>query len=109
MIPADPRGGLPGLASVDLAAFWSKYQASAPRLLRAGFRLAVIALTWLPLARHGRPFHRLPADARDAFLTTSAASRSYLLRQLVTVVKLIACFGYCFDVGIQRAIREPKR
>lgn len=109
MIPPSEAGRLPGLGALDLTPFWLTYREAAPPLLRIGFRLAVLALTWLPVMLHGRPFHRLPPDDQDRFLTRMAVSRSYVLRQLVTVVKLIACFAYGFDPAIQRAIREAGR
>jgi hypothetical protein len=95
MIPAG-ASPLPGIADLDLDAFWSRFDAVAPRLLRLGLRITVWVLTFWPLLhpRLLRPFHRLPAEDRDAFLEGLCASSSYLLRQLVTTLKLVATLAY---------------
>ncbi len=105
LIPGVPGGRLPPIRTLDLAAFWTRYEGAAPFMLRIGLRLAVAALTWMPLCRYGRPFHRLDADRQDAFLARQNSSRLYIVRQLVTVVKLIACFAYFRDPTIQAAVR----
>lgn len=98
--------GLPPLTSLELGGFWREYQATAPPLVRFGLRASVWLLTWLPLGKL-RPFHRLPAAARDRWLNRAARSRFYLLRQLVMTVKMIACLAYLTD-GDVRAQLEAR-
>lgn len=103
MIPETPGTGLPGFAAVDRGDFWSVFRRRAPFLLRAGFRLAVWILTFLPVfSRRSRTtFHRLAPEGQDGFLRKMSSSRSYLMRQLIQMIKLVACFGYFNDSRIR--------
>jgi len=99
MIPSIPASRLPGINSLDLSAFWMEYIERAPFLLRAGFRLAVWIMTFLPIFTFFsiKPFHQLTPDRRDIFLVRSSSSNSYLVRQLATTIKLIASLAYFHD------------
>jgi len=106
MIPALPGGPLQGLAAADRTPFWNHFRRTAPLLLRFGFRVAVALLTWLAFVQRGRPFHRLSADQQDAWLASASRSRFWSIRQLVNVVKLIACFACFNDPAVHGAVRE---
>ena len=99
----DPAGRLPGLAELDTTSFWADLDQAAPPLLRLGLRVAVWALTWMPLVLVGRlcTFPRLSPDAQDQLLSRAAASRWYLLRQLVTLLKALACFAYFREPAVR--------
>ena len=90
---------VPGLEELDLAAFWDRFDRVAPPMLRVGLRSSVWALTWLPvpMLRTARHFSRLSPEQRDRFLERANESRAYLLRQLVTTVKVTACFAVMED------------
>jgi hypothetical protein len=95
------------VGALDLDGFWPAFRAAAPPLLRAGLRAAVWTLTLAgPLWFAGRfaRFHRLDADARELVLQRAAGSRSYLARQLVNALKVVACFAWCADPGARRAL-----
>jgi len=96
MLPRVEGVDLPGYAELDHAAFWQRFYAVAPPLLRFGLRVAVWVITWWPLftLRAARPLHRLERSERDDVLTSLGASRWYLVRQLVTTVKMVGCFAY---------------
>ncbi|MBI3185580.1 MAG: hypothetical protein HYZ28_25865 [Myxococcales bacterium] len=93
VLPPDPERH-PGLGEVDLEPFFADFLAAAPPLLRAAFRATVWVLTWLPAFTFKRPLHRLPEGDRDGFLRRAGGSRSYLLRQMVSVAKAVACFAF---------------
>jgi len=99
MIPSIPASRMPGINSLDLSSFWVEYLERAPFLLRAGFRLAVWIMTFLPILTFfsSKPFHQLTPDQRDAFLIRASSSNSYLVRQLATTIKLIASLAYFHD------------
>jgi hypothetical protein len=103
-IPPVPGIDLPAIADLDLGPFWVEYARYAPFLVRMGFRLAVWLLTLLPLFLGFGPrlFHRLSGDARDAFLVRASASGSFLVRQFVMTVKIVACLAYFRDAGVRR-------
>jgi hypothetical protein len=96
MIPARTGEQLPGFEDLDMGPFWDDVRRTAPPLLRFALRLAVWALTWLPLLVLGRPssFGGLSRPDQDRMLRRVTASRSYLLRQLVQTVRVMACFAY---------------
>lgn len=96
LIPSGPGDGPPGLADVDTTSFWIDLERAAPPLLRLGLRLAVWVLTWLPLLFIGCPrrFSALGPTDRDRMLERVAASRVFLLRQLLQTLRVIACFAY---------------
>lgn len=87
---------MPGFAEVDHGPFWAALDRAAPPLLRLGFRVAVWTVTWAPPLALGRlrTLPRLPPADRDRLLARLAGSRLYLARQLVTTLKLMACFAY---------------
>ena len=104
MIP-EPGGGLPAMARVERWAFWPRFERSAPLPLRVGLRVA----TWLIggvapfLLGHGRVFTRLDAAAREDVLRR--AERLPGGTDLLLVVKLVACFAYFDDPGVQSVAR----
>jgi hypothetical protein len=106
MIPANPDAALPGLGEVDLGSFWQRYERTAPPLLRFGFRFSVASLTLLGPALVGKAtmFGRLTAAERDEVLRRAASSRFYVVRQLVTTVKLMACLGYFGDERVRERL-----
>lgn len=104
MIPADRENDRPGVAAARVAAFDATLAAAAPPILRFGLRASVWLLTWMTLwpAFGARPFHRLDADHRDRFLVWAGTTDAYLVRQLATTIKLIACFRYFDDPELRR-------
>lgn len=97
MIPASALDSeQPGLEAVDTEPFWNEMERAAPPLLRLGLRFAVWVLTWAPLLLIGRAhsFRRLAGPEQDRVLERAASSRFYLLRQLVMMLKAMACFAY---------------
>lgn len=102
-----PEGALPGVASVDGRAVFTAMGAHAPPLLPWGLRAAAWALTFLgPLVWLGRPrtFGALAPDDRDRMIRRAGASRVYLLRQLVLVLKLVASFILLCDPDLRRRL-----
>lgn len=108
MIPA-PGDGLPALATIDRRTFWPRFERAAPLPLRAGLRLATLLLAGLApfLLGHRRTLVALDAAARDDVLRR--AERLPGAAPLLLVVKLVACFAYFDDAGVQAAARGPAR
>ena len=90
---------LPGIGGLDLTAFWVRFRAAAPPLLRFGLRASVWTLTFLAPLLIGRIrlFSWLPPADRDEALRRAAVHRSYYVRQLTLTIKLIACLAYFRD------------
>ncbi len=103
MIPADEAAELVSGDEAASDTFWQTLRRSAPPLLGFGFRASVWILTWLPMLEgYGfKSFRRLERAKKDAFLARAANSRSFLVRQLVTTVKHLACMAYFGDAGVR--------
>lgn len=95
--PGERHAGLLDTAQID--AFLPLFCAAAPPLVGNGLRASVWGLTLLPMIWPGfwRPLPLLRVERRDAFLVAADASRFFLLRQMVLVVKLAACMTLCSD------------
>lgn len=100
---AQPRGGrltgpapLPGLAELGADRHLDELLRAAPPMLALGLRVATWTLTFGPAFFIGRlaRFEALDADARDLVLCRASHSRLWLVRQLVLVLQLAACFVY---------------
>lgn len=111
MIPAPVDASRPGLADLDLTLFAAQFQRRASLALRCGLRLAVWTLTWLALLcpGGGKPFHRLDTARQDRFLEQAAASRLYLVRQLVVTLRSVAMFAYFRDPAVRASIDAAYR
>ncbi len=99
-----PRG-LPGPERIDLAAFWERFDATAPLHVRAGFATATAALTVVAPRGYG---HRhglasLDQDAADEFVRRAAAQP--LFRPLLDAATVVACFAYFSDDRVEAAVR----
>lgn len=106
IIPRHEEAELPGLGEIDLTPFWEIVDREAPNLLRLGLRVAVWSLTFAPILLIGTPrlFVKLERSRQDAMLNKAGASRSYLLRQLVTTLKTFACLAYLRDPMVRRLV-----
>lgn len=102
-----PSGELPHPAEVDLAAFWPRFDAAAPRHLTVGFRLATVVLAGVVprLLGHARGLAHLDAEAADAVVRRAAALP--LVSLLADVAKIVACFAYLSDPRVQAVTRAP--
>lgn len=103
VVPSVAGTGLPGWDALQTDASWERFFETAAPTLRRGFRAAVWVLTTAPLVRLRRPrlFGRLPADERDAFLVRMLEHRRYSLRQLASVLRLVACQAYFADPAVR--------
>lgn len=97
LVPGDER--LPGLSELDLDAFWERYGASAPPMLRFGLRASVDLLALSPplLLGRARTVAGLSPDEREELLERALSSPVFLIRQLATTVKLIGLMAYLRD------------
>jgi hypothetical protein len=104
MIP-EPGNGMPAMAHVERSNFWPRFQRTAPWTVRYGLRFATYVVGGLfPfLLGHRRVFARLDAAARDDVL--QRAARLPGGAALLFVIKLIACFAYFDDPGVQAVAR----
>jgi len=104
----DPGRGLPDIAEVDFEQFWARFDAAAPLHVAVGLEAATVMIARvLPrLMGHRCGLARLDADAADAVV--QRAARLPALGPLTEVAKVVACFAYFSDPGVQRAVRAVR-
>lgn len=83
--------------------------AEASPALRRGLGVAVWGLTLAPVLLIGRAttFPRLTPDQRDACFVQASGHRFALVRELTSVVRLVACLAYCCDPGVRARVTAP--
>ncbi|MBL8919593.1 MAG: hypothetical protein JNJ54_12070 [Myxococcaceae bacterium] len=85
--------------------FWQLIAAHAPALVKPGLRVAVHALTMLPLSMgFGRPFFALDAQSRVTCAEAMAAHPSLTVKQLVSTLKVLACFALLESEGVRAGL-----
>lgn len=96
---------LPAPEDVDLDPFWSRFDAAAPWHVRAGFAIAVVVLgSVLPrLWGHRCGLRGLAPAAADEVLQRAAANP--VCAPLCEAAKIVACFAYFADEGVESAAR----
>jgi hypothetical protein len=103
-----PTPDLPDPAALDAAAFWPRFDAAAPLALRVAVTLAAWLVVGLgPWLLHGRAWGRLTPDEHDGVVQRLAGWPG--VADLLDVAKLVACFRYFDDAGVQAALRGPSR
>lgn len=103
MLPSVGQG-LPGADELDLRAFWPRFEEAAPRSLSRGFRAATLAIGHLPyVLGYGRALDELGADEREEVLRKAARIPGF--DALLDVAKVVVCFAYFNDPGIERIVR----
>jgi len=99
--------GLPGPERVDLAAFWRRFDTSAPWHVRVGLAAAdvVVARIAPRLAGHRGGLATLDAAAADDLVRRTAANP--VLRPLLDAATVVACFAYFDDDRVEAIVRGP--
>ena len=99
-----PHGALPGLESVDLDAFLRGFSRDAPLLMRIALVLSVMIFIFSTPITIFLPWPSLwlPKAARDRHTARLANHPIYLVRQTMTMLKMVAGMAW----GQDPAIRE---
>ncbi|MBN8609022.1 MAG: FAD-dependent oxidoreductase [Deltaproteobacteria bacterium] len=98
------RHGLPSFASIDHAGFYRAIDHAPGPPFAPGLRGMVTAATLATLPTHGRPFHALDRDARVRAIDTMSADPRYLVRQILSTLKILATFAYFEDPEVRRRV-----
>ena len=96
---------LPGPERVDLAAFWRRFDATAPLHVRAGFAVSVRALSSIAPRCYGHRHGLVSLDADAANRVVRRAERSALFRPLLDAATVVACFAYFSDDEVEARVR----
>lgn len=95
---------LPGLHEAGFERFYEDFQKKAPPQMIFGFRAALVIGTWVSplLIFRLPPFNRLSQEDRLRALEALGKSDVYLLRQIMLLLKAVACFCYGADPGVRK-------
>lgn len=95
VLPPSPCGRFPGVAQVDLDAFWARFGAAAPPSLRLTVHAAVwlVMLAPLWLLPGFKTLGRCSAAQQDGVVARLAGANTYAVRQCMEVLKLCACMA----------------
>ncbi|MFO0714798.1 MAG: FAD-dependent oxidoreductase [Sandaracinus sp.] len=94
--------GLPSFASVDKASFYRAIDTAPGPQFSPGLRGMILAADLATLPTHGRPLHRLDRTARIAAIDALSRQESYLARQILSTLKILATFAYYEDPEVRR-------
>lgn len=102
--------GLPAFEEIDRVAFWRCLEQAPGPLFGPGLRGMIHAVTMLPLAdrRYLLPLFALPLDVRHTLVEELANDRRYAVRQMMSALKMVACFAYFDDPVVRARFAEPR-
>jgi hypothetical protein len=100
---------LPGVSDTNVAEFLARFRKESTLAIWAGICLGTLLFIFSPLFTVGIPLPAflLPAAKLDRHARKLAASRFYLVRQLIFLVKMIAGFCWGADPVVRRAFNLP--
>jgi len=104
-----PGGGPPldlGVLEAGFEDFYAEFERTAVPTLRRGFKLALFVALWVAPCLIGRlpPLTRHDRRTRERALAALGASRSYLLRQMLSLLKSVVALSYGADRRVREAI-----
>jgi hypothetical protein len=110
LLPGNVDPLLPlGLDDTGFESFWEKKKATLAPGLRLAFRMGLLAANWVSplLVRRLPPLTRWERPVREQALRAMAASRFYLLRGAMQVLKLVTSMCYGANQQVRRALGYP--
>jgi hypothetical protein len=104
MLPSSPK--LPGADLAVISAFVADFMRRAPFHFRVGVRLAIYLIMLAPLPFLGRCclFPQLTTELRQHLLHSLLRHRSYMIREIPVMLKMLISLGYCGLPQVQQAI-----
>jgi hypothetical protein len=100
---------LPGLYEAGFERFYEDFQKKAPPQMLLGFRAALLVGVWISplLIFRLPPFTRLTQEDRLRALEALGKSDIYLLRQIMLLLKAVACFCYGANPAVRKDMGYP--
>lgn len=100
--------GLPSFASIDHDAFHRAIDTAPGPTFAPGLRAMVYALTFAPLVdpRFGKPFFALDPESRLRCMEAMGSDDRYVVKQMVSTLKILACFAYFEDPSVRAHARD---
>jgi hypothetical protein len=101
--------GLPGMGDTNVVEFLARFRKESTLVIWAGICLGTLLFIFSPLFTVGIPLPAflLPQGRLDRHARKLAASRFYVVRQLIFLVKMIAGFCWGADPKVRQAFNLP--
>ena len=101
LMPA--AGGLPGIADTDVDGFLAQVKRETTPLVWTGLMLGAVLYAWSPIVTIFVPLPSflLPARLRDRHADAITATRIYLLRQSIFLLKMYSCMCWGQDSRVR--------
>lgn len=93
--------GLPSFASVDRASFYAAIDHAPGPQFGPGLRSMVTGANLSSVARFGKPLHALGKAERIAAVDAMADDSRYVVRQILSTLKILATFAYYEDPRVR--------
>jgi hypothetical protein len=110
LLPAQAHPALAlGLFDTGFDDFWLDFQRSAPLETRRALQVALLTATWISPLLIGRlpPLGRHDQSTRERALAALETARLPVLRQLLSLLKLVASLGYGAHPAVRAASGHP--
>jgi hypothetical protein len=101
--------GLPGMSDTNVDEFLARFRKESTLVIWAGICAGTLLFIFSPLFTVGIPLPAflLPKGRLDRHARKLAASRFYVVRQLIFLVKMIAGFCWGADPKVRKAFNLP--
>jgi hypothetical protein len=111
IFPGSIAEGLADIGGMDVRGHMSEVMARAPFNVAFGLRVAIWLVALAPLFVIGRAatITRIGAVDRERVIASLIASKYYLLRSLLMVLKTIGALLYAGDDGVRARLRLPPK
>lgn len=104
ILPQRGETYLPGAEDLPIESFIDDFFAHTPGGSSIGVRLATWIIVIAALLRFGRGFGRLAREKQSQLLQGMVDSKFYVVRELPTLVKLVAFLAYDGEPELHRAL-----
>jgi choline dehydrogenase-like flavoprotein len=94
--------GLPSFASIDKESFYRAISSAPGPQFAPGLRGMVTAATLATVPSFGKPFHALDRAGRERAIEQLAGDERYVMRQILSTLKILATFAYYEDPEVRR-------
>lgn len=93
---------LPSFASIDKTSFYAAIDHAPGPQFSPGLRGMVTAASLSTVPSFGRPFHALDRAQRSAAIDRMAKDERFVIRQILSTLKILATFAYYEDPEVRR-------
>ncbi len=100
-----------GIIDAGFQSFYPDFKRVANRPLRFGFQVAIFTAIWISplLIYHFPPVTLYSRETRERALAAMETSRFYVMRQLISILKVVVSLCYGANREVRDAIGYPRQ